>query len=353
MTSGFARRRRGVRLHRAAGVLAAVLAVAPAAGAPDSGAASMTPEAEPSPPSRASTAGRRPERARDLADFGAAAPYPLAGNIIIPETNEPFFARDADGRLFHDAPRGGRLFEHPTYDDKRSLVVVPPRFDPAKPAAVVLFFHGNLAVLERDVVRRQRVVAQVAGSRLNAVLVAPQLAVDALDSSPGRFYEREFLDGYLDEAARQLAARAGGRFTAEDAGRWPVILVAYSGGYLATAYCLPAQSGSRRRILGVVLLDALFGEEAKFAAWIAQARDTAFLVSAFSPSSAGLNGRLAADLAAHGVPVAPVLPAAMKAGAVVLRAAPGAEHNGFVTMAWTRDPLQDVLSRVDLGGGEP
>ena len=67
-----------------------------------------------------------------------------------------------------------------------------------------------------------------------------------------------------------------------------MILVAYSGGYLAAAFCLHNESRSRARIRGVLLLDALFGEERKFAEWITAAHDRAFFVSAYSQASAGV-----------------------------------------------------------------
>ena len=284
----------------------------------------------------------------DLVPF-AAAPYPVGADSVVPEKDERFFAGEENGRRFHVSPRGGRYFEDATYADRRSLVVVPPRFDPGQPGALVVFFHGNLATLTRDVVRRQKVVAQLEASGLNALLVAPQLAVDALDSSPGRFYERGFLDFYLDEAARHLAERSGGRFDAAYVASLPVILVAYSGGYLATAFCLDDASASRARVRGVLLLDALFGEEPRLAKWIAAAHSSAFFVSAFSPASAGLNAALATDLAKDGVRVAHELPTMLVAGDVVLKSVPGAVHNDFVTAAWTRDPLLALLSRVRLG----
>ena len=265
---------------------------------------------------------------------------------MVPGTDQPFFESD-DGGRYHLSPRGGKLYEHPTYDDRRSLVVEAPHG--ATPRALVVFFHGNLATLERDVVARQRVVAQFERSGLDAVLVAPQLAVDALDSSPGRFYERGFLDAYLQEAAAKLAAQSRGRLTTADVDALPLILVAYSGGYLATAYSLPAQSGSARRIAGIVLLDALFGEEQKFADWLAS-KPAAFFVSAYSASSAALNATLAVDLANAGVTPLRALPPKLEAGDVVLLPALSAVHNDFVTAAWTRDPLETVLARVDLDG---
>ena len=279
----------------------------------------------------------------------AAAPYPIDPDSTVPGTGERFFGGEDAGRRFHDSPRGGRYYENRTYADPNSLVVVPPRFDPTRPAALGVCFHGNLATLPRDVVRRQKVVAQVDASGLNALLVAPQLAVDALDSSPGRFYEPGFLDLYLEEAARHLAERSDGRFDAATVARLPVILVAYSGGYLATAFCLDDASASRARIRGVLLLDALFGEEAKFATWIAAAHERAFFVSAYSPAAAGLNATLASDLAREGVRVVQELPPTLMPGDVVLKSSPGAVHNDFVTQAWTRDPLRVLLSRVRLG----
>ena len=127
----------------------------------------------------------------------------------------------------------------------------------------------------------------------------------------------------------------------------PLIFVAYSGGYLATAYSLPAQSGTVRRIAGVVLLDALFGEEEKFADWLTS-RPNAFFVSAYSASSAALNGRLADALARAGKTPLPQLPQRLRGGDVVFVPALETIHNDFVTTAWTRDPLTAILRRIDL-----
>ena len=57
---------------------------------------------------------------------------------------------------------------------------------------------------------------------------------------------------------------------------------------------------ARSRIAGVVLLDALFGEEQKFADWIAARTDNAFFVSAYSASSAALNLQLEDDPSRRG-----------------------------------------------------
>ena len=119
---------------------------------------------------------------------------------------------------------------------------------------------------------------------MNAALVAPQLAVDALDSSPGHFYEPGFFTSYLNAAEDRFAALSNGRATKQALQRLPVIIVAYSGGYLATAFTLQYEP-PEGRIRGVVLLDALFGEADRIERWIVARHDHAFFVSAFSKAA--------------------------------------------------------------------
>ena len=52
---------------------------------------------------------------------------------------------------------------------------------------------------------------QLSDSPLNGVLVAPQLAVDALDSSAGNFWRPGAFAQFLDEADAKLAALYPGR----------------------------------------------------------------------------------------------------------------------------------------------
>ncbi len=275
------------------------------------------------------------------------SPFPYEGTV--PEQDLPFLQQDPDGRQFHLSPRGGKLYADLTYSDRRSLLFIPPAFDPAKPdAAVVLFFHGNLATLNA-VESQQKVSRQLAASRINAVLVAPQMAIKALDSSAGRFYEPDFFPTYLHEAAVHLGELSGGRFDAAAIDRLPVVIVAFSGGYLPTAFTLHyAQQQSGTRIAGVILLDAMFGEIQKFEDWILRERDRTFFVSAYSKASMPLNQEVAAALRAQGVSVQDALTGRLGLGDVIFQAVPGVTHDDFVTQAWTASPLADVLARVRL-----
>ncbi len=193
---------------------------------------------------------------------------------------------------------GGIHWEDQTYSDRSVLLAAPQSFDPAEPGVIIVFFHGNMATLSRDVVARQQIVRQLADSGLNAVLVAPQLAVDAQDSSAGRFWSPGGFAAFLSEAQTKLGElypNARGAFR-----RMPVVIVAYSGGYLPAAYSLTV-GGDQGRVRGVVLLDALYGERDKFVSWVEGPGRNAFFVSAYSTSSKEGNEAIRARLEAGGV----------------------------------------------------
>ena len=264
--------------------------------------------------------------------------FPYDGPI--PDTGKPFLEVSKDGKRGHTSPRGGVYFVEPTYSDRNTLLHLGAN---VTNGTLVVFFHGNNAKLAGEVVARQRVPAQFDASGLSGALVAPQMAVNALDSSAGRFWEAGFFANYLAEAAQKL-----GQISGAGAGvfqRMPVVIVAYSGGYNPAAYVLQ-HGGAGSRIKGVVLLDALFGEIPRIAQWVSANHTRAFFVSAYGPSSAGEHARLRASLASAGVGVQDGAPQKLAGGGVWFIDSKGASHNDFVTRAWVANPLKDILSRM-------
>lgn len=280
-----------------------------------------------------------------------ASPFPYAGTIPADDADAggdevPFLdARDGK-RRGHTSPRGGVYWEDTTYSDKRSLLYIPPDFDRRKPAAILVFFHGNQATLSRDVVDRQQVTRQLAASHLNAVLVAPQLAIDALDSSAGAFWRSGHFARYLHEAEARLAALEGDGARPADFARLPVILVAYSGGYLPAVWSA-AVGGAGKRLKGIILMDALYDETERFADWIEDHQRSAFFFSAFTVSSAPANGDLQDLLMNQGIEFTGDPPRCLRKGDVVfLDTGSGPEHQDFVTRAWVADPLTWLFDRI-------
>jgi hypothetical protein len=273
-------------------------------------------------------------------------PFPYEGTL--PDSAVPFFdvTDSAAGLRGHTTARGDVYWEADTYRERRVLLHVPASFDPRQPAVIVVYFHGQGATLERDVVNRQQLPRQVAESGLNAVLVAPQFALDAADSSSGNFWQPGVFARFLDEAAARLAQLAGEPRLAEALRTARVVLVAYSGGYQPAAFALE-RGGDPRRLRGVILLDALYGHEDKFAQWIATQRASAFFASIFTESTRENQQHLRALLSAAQIPVREDLPDALGPGAVVFTDAGSMDlHAELVTQGWMVDPVKRLLASV-------
>jgi hypothetical protein len=272
-----------------------------------------------------------------------SAPFPYDGWQPLPGQDKPFFDVEQEGRRGHTSPRGGIYWEDATYSDRRVLLFIPRGFDPARPAVMIVYLHGNLATLERDVVNRQQVPRQLAESGLNAVLVAPQLAVNALDSTAGKFYTPGAFRSFIEEAAAKLARLYGQTRARAAIVSLPVVLVAYSGGYVPAAWALH-KGGTDKRVIGVLLLDALYGEVDKYAEWIGR-HPKSFFISAYTSSSAHGNETLQGILANRDVDFDTSLPPRLR-GTVAFLPTSGVSHESFVTRAWVDDPIRVVLERM-------
>ena len=273
------------------------------------------------------------------------APFPFRGRI--PDSGKHFLDHSDGGRQGHVSSRDGSVhWEDETFKDNRVLLYLPLGFDVRKPALIVVFFHGNGATLSRDVLDRQQVAAQLAASGINAVLVAPQFAVDAADSSAGRFWQRGHFAKFVAEAATKLAAQYGDRRAAAAFKQSKVILVAYSGGYLPAAWALDVGKIGTR-LQGVVLFDAMYGQIDKFVSWLEHARSTAFFFSAYGESTHDENEALKEELDEANLRYKTVLPKKLIPGGITfVDASSGTKHEDFITQAWTQNPLTWVLSRI-------
>jgi hypothetical protein len=269
--------------------------------------------------------------------------FPYFGNN--PRTDEPFLDISKGGRKGHRSYGGRVYWQDQTYNDNRVLMHVPESFDIRKPGVIVIFFHGNGATLERDVRDRQLVPQQISESGVNAVLLAPQLAVDAFDSSAGKFWEPGGLKRFVTESAGHLAELYGDPNSARAFANMPVILVGYSGGFLPTAWSLDV-GGLGNRVRGVFLLDAVYGELDKFASWVEHNR-SGFFVSSYTHYTKRHDDELMRMLREKGIAVSEDMDAPLRPGSVVFVETPeGVTHRDYVTRAWTDDPLKEVLIKM-------
>jgi hypothetical protein len=270
------------------------------------------------------------------------APFPYHGTM--PGSDAPFINVDEGGRKGHRTGSGRVLWEDQTFNDNRVLLHIPKGFDIRRPALMLVFFHGHGATLERDVLNRQQVPAQISASDANVVLVAPQLAVDAADSSAGKFWQPGAFGRFIGEAGQQLARMHGDRKSLKTFASLPIVIVAYSGGYVAAASAIE-RGGLKKRVRGVVLLDSLYGDLDKFAHWI-EADPSAFFVSVYLSSTRNQNAQLEDILAAHDVDVSPEINTRLASGGVAVVPGGDGRHRDLVTHAWVDYPIIDLLKRL-------
>jgi hypothetical protein len=192
---------------------------------------------------------------------------------------------------------------------------------------------------------RQQVPRQIVESGLNAVLVAPQFAVDAADSSAGRFWEPGVFAQFLGEAAGRLTRLHGDARARQVFERVPVVIAAYSGGYHPLAFVLAA-GGATERIRGALLLDALYGDHDKYLEWLAR-KPEAFFVSTYGPLVKLQNEEFRKQLTDRGIGFTTSLPPHLVPGInAFIDVGAEVKHNDFMTQAWSADPLKVLLSRV-------
>jgi pimeloyl-ACP methyl ester carboxylesterase len=271
-----------------------------------------------------------------------SAPFPYHGTV--PNTGRPFLDVSDSGRRGHRTFSGNVYWEDQTYSDSRTLLHIPKGFDLRRPALMVIFLHGHGATLQRDVADRQRVPEQVSEAGVNAVLVAPQLASDAADSSAGKLWEEGGFERFLEEASTELTKLHGDPRAKPIFDKMPIVIVAYSGGYATAASCI-RRGGAGERVRGIVLLDALYGDLDTFAGWISS-RQRAFFLSAFANSTRAHNAELQEMLKGREVAYSTKLKGQLRGTVTFVSTAPETEHRDFVTRAWAHHPVKDLLQRL-------
>jgi len=262
-----------------------------------------------------------------------------------PRSEAPFLNVSSGERKGHRSYSGKVYWQDETYNDSRVLVHVPEHFDAKRPGVIVVFFHGNGATLERDVRDRQLVPQQISDSGVNAVLLAPQMAVDAADSSAGKFWQPNGFKRFMDESVAHLARLYGDPNSAKAFANMPIVIVGYSGGFLPTAWSLEV-GGITKRVAGVILLDAVYGELDKFANWIENNRN-GFFVSSYTRYTKRRDQELMAMLREKGVSYREDMDGPLRPGSVVfVQTRDGITHRSYVTQAWTEHPVKDVLVKM-------
>ncbi|MBF0399137.1 MAG: hypothetical protein HQL90_00040 [Magnetococcales bacterium] len=276
------------------------------------------------------------------------APFPYDGPVG--DSGQPFFDHSdpVSGQRMHTVGEGIYYSESPHYRNNRVLIHLPPHFKPEAPFEILLFFHGHNAELNRTLVGEMALLQQLNAVDRNLLLVAPQLVLDAADSSPGKLYRSRGVDKMLRDLTQVLGEEKGESFAARF-GRAPVLLAAFSGGYRALAYSLErgfADEQERdKRVKGVLLLDGLYGELDRYTAWLWHRNRRGFFVNLYGPSSAPFSRELEQKLEAARVPWSETLPKKIRSRAIcsLMVETP---HASIFWQGPPRWPLVEILKRL-------
>lgn len=233
----------------------------------------------------------------------SVAPNPVPA-AIIPQTPQqaPQALASAPRRL---AEGGNKEFE--AYTDlsvvvgrdtlmRQGYIFVPANIDASKPVTIVMYMHGQLENGRSinafsDTIQRQQLAQQIRDSRMNAVLVAPNM--DAIPAASGYFTRSGETAKFLSAAENQFAQTIG--IPKESLQNSPVVLVTYSGGYYPAGKML-ASGELNQRLSAIFMLDSGYGTEAKgflngVKKW-SQANPSGIVVSGYTVSTKAGNDAL-------------------------------------------------------------
>jgi hypothetical protein len=240
------------------------------------------------------------------------------------------------------------------HGDDSVIVFVPDkyRFRAEEGLSALVHFHGHNSSAERAIAAHA-LREQLVDSRQNAILVVPQLALFAADSSCGKLASPgafgRLLGGAVSNAARLGRATLGDSRFPERPRLGRVCLSAHSGGYHAAA-CSLRQGGVD--VSETYLFDALYAESEVFRDWVLARRSDPApsrhkLVSYFTVGAATetLNNGLRACLERSGVRVSEELRegelsrrSLSHASAVFVRT-----EVAHSSVTWETNALRDVL----------
>lgn len=209
-------------------------------------------------------------RAESLPEF--YAPY---GQLIVTQmTNAPFpHPKRAEGHVYK-----GKMYsaaEH--YSDSTVALFVPKDLRATARLDVVVHFHGWNNHVE-GVLRRYKLIEQLAASHRNAVLVVPQGPSDAPDSFGGKLEDADGFKRFMDEVTATLKSSAA--LPMKDFSVGDIILSGHSGGYQVISSIVD-HGGLADQIREVWLFDALYAQTDRFAAWF-EAHDDGRLIDLYT-----------------------------------------------------------------------
>lgn len=150
------------------------------------------------------------------------------------------------------------------YNDSSAYVFVPDYFDKNKQIQFVIWFHGWANNID-SALTQYKLQEQFYAAHLNAIFLFPEGPKNAPDSYGGKFEKADtfnyFMKDVVDFLTKQQCIKKNSTFD--------IICGGHSGAYRVMSYLL---LHSKYNFKGILLFDALYGEQEKFAMYLEQHR---------------------------------------------------------------------------------
>lgn len=156
----------------------------------------------------------------------------------------------------------GQFYDARTsYSEQRVGIYIPAHFDRKKPFYFMVYLHGwNNSI--SNVLFTEKLIDQIELSKKNVMLIIPELAKNAQDSSGGNLDDENGLALMMQDVKQKLTQLLGYPKPFLNTGR--VILTAHSGGYNPMANCL---MHGGQPVSHAWLFDGLYWHRDRFLLW--------------------------------------------------------------------------------------
>jgi hypothetical protein len=174
--------------------------------------------------------------------------------------------------LRNEQPRiyQGKIYtatEH--YNDSSVFIFIPNHFNSKKEFELVFWFHGWNNNID-SALKTFRLVEQFAAAKRNAIFIFPEGPKNAPDSYAGKFEQPNYFHLFVKDILQKLVAKKEIQSKANPS----IILAGHSGAYKVISHVLQYAAYTTK---GIVLFDALYGQQKIFADYIEQHANFSFV----------------------------------------------------------------------------
>lgn len=200
----------------------------------------------------------------------------------------PDSLRNAEPRVYD-----GKTYTAPEhYNDSSAYIFVPDYFDKTKPFHFVFWFHGWSNNIDSALLQ-YRLQQQFYAAHLNAIFVFPEGPKNSPDSYAGKFEQPGIFNNFMKDVRNYLLQQ---KMISSNNKSFDLVYSGHSGAYRAMGYLL---LHSTYPCKGILLFDALYDEQEKFAMYLQQHPDCK-LIDIYTDNGGTLQNskNLAVDMAA-------------------------------------------------------